>query len=129
MSTFRLILALIVATTVISCARTSSPVYPSPATLDRIERQLSNDPCIGDLSRWARYYRFDSKNGEIDMSKILFDFNEQKSSGEKAGRYLRPPRDEKVFELDDRNNIVAFGTYYLPSGKVHIAFCGPNFPE
>lgn len=102
--------------------------YPLPKNeqIDSVERALSHRQCIGDLKKWARRYSFsiDYKTGHVDGNAIWFSFREAGRYGFHSGRQVGKPRD--FAEVDDRQFMIAFGTYYLAEQRLKLDDCGNN---
>lgn len=45
------------------CSQGGQDAVPSMAHVNAIERKLADDPCIGELTRWERTYRFAKPHG------------------------------------------------------------------
>jgi hypothetical protein len=94
---------------------------PTNAQIDAVENALAHKPCIGNLDHWARRftYALDYEHGRIDDDVISFDFREAGRFGYHKGRKIGRPRD--FAEVDDRQFLLAIGTYRLSAGKPKMA--------
>jgi hypothetical protein len=106
---------------------------PQPRVIDVLEAALSRFPCIGDIRKWERRYRFernrdlyDPRRGEVSLNTIEFHLKRAGRFGVRPGRHISPPASVRVFELDDRPTDVAWGTYDVPTRTLKLTQCGPN---
>ena len=101
-------------------------VLPTAKQINTTEKALSAESCIGNLIRWSRRYSFaiDYPNGRIDGDAIWFSLREAGRYGFHSGRQIGKPRD--FAELDDRQFLIATGTYHLKTHRVKLDACGNN---
>jgi hypothetical protein len=100
---------------------------PDSAMIDKLERKLSPNPCIGSLARWSRSYSFerDPESRRVVRRIVTFLYEEAGKFEFKAGRHIFAPGEVPI-NLDDRQYMIAFGTYDLQSDKIEVGACGPN---
>src|SRR4051812_36881781 len=103
---------------------------PGTLAIDRIERLLAGQPCIGALDRWERHYGYGlggdyrSPDHGVERDRITWAYVQ-------AGVYGFRPRRlvESAHEglgIDERQMRFAFGDYYVSSGRLVIHSCGWN---
>jgi hypothetical protein len=106
----------------------SDRVYPLPtaAVIDRLERRLEQEPCIGSLDRWYRRYTNggDEERGGIDPSKIEFSLHEAGKFEFESGREIVKGLEFPL--LDHRAYKYASGVYDISTDKLTLELCGPN---
>ena len=108
-------------------ARTAG--IPSEADVDRLERRFADHPCIRDAGRWDRTYFFGATDARdaVDKDRIDFRLREAGKFGLTAERRIVPVLSpEAMPEIDDRDYLIAFGTYRIASQTLTIDSCGPN---
>jgi hypothetical protein len=102
---------------------------PSEADVDRIERRFADHPCIRDAGRWDRTYFFGATDARdaVDKDRIDFRLREAGKFGLTAERRIVPVLSpEAMPEIDDRDYLIAFGSYRIASQTLTIDSCGPN---
>jgi hypothetical protein len=112
-----------------ACAREPAgdpAARPGETLVADIERRLAGAPCIGELSRWARHYRYEKRGEEVDKKQVDISLREAGVHGFVAGRFINPPWQRGTFEVDDRPYKLAFATYDVPSRRLEVGFCGSN---
>ena len=93
---------------------------PSEEQVDQLERQLAVVSCIDKIGRWERTYFF----GE---GTINFQLREAGKHGFESGRRIvRVDSPEAMPEIDDRNYLIARGSYRVAPQTLAIETCGPN---
>jgi len=107
------------------CSDPDDAHYAVPGTLvmDRIERRLSQLPCIGPLERWQRNFSFayafnDPSSSHIDRNAILFEFTEASRPPYQPRRVLRGT------DLDEVAPRTAWGEYHVASDSLFLLTCG-----
>ena len=104
---------------------------PSEQLVDQIEGLLAEDPCVGNIKRWARLYEWSQTKDGIDTKVIEIDLRQAGVFGFTPGRLIRS-RDpslgpgEIMVQADDRDYRVAFASYYVDTGKLELRSCGQN---
>ena len=64
------------ALTVVGCSyAVDDPSTPADQDIRRVEEVLAAHPCVGDLSKWERNYRFSRKIGLFSPYSLNPDFN------------------------------------------------------
>ena len=99
----------------------------SAEVIERIERALGTDPCIGSLAKWDRiYYQKGWAEGRmryIDTMSIAFTFHEaNKYEFRSRWRFVEPYQPM----IDDRPYKFATGEYDLMTDRFEIWNCGSN---
>lgn len=101
-----------------------------PALMDKMERAISAQPCIGSMDKWHRRYSYKAwMEGAVyhrDTMTIAFVLAEAGRFEFLRGRQFvvspKPPM------IDDRSYKVAYGQYDLETGRVTLTGCGLNMP-
>ncbi|UKK84386.1 hypothetical protein L7H23_17725 [Sphingopyxis sp. BSN-002] len=116
---------------------------PTEAEMDRVETALRQKPCIGKLADWERRYyyqlQFSSDKSEksvrkglmpkptgYDRSIVEIDLRQANFEEFGSGRGSYADYPPGAADTDDREYNLAFGTYSLETGELHLAHCGPN---
>jgi hypothetical protein len=102
---------------------------PSEADVDRLERRFADHPCLRDAARWDRTYFYGSNEARdaVDKGRIDFRLRETGKFGLTAERRIVPRLSPQAMpEIDDRDYLVAFGSYRITSQTLTIDSCGPN---
>lgn len=105
---------------------------PSAALVHRIETVLAEDPCVGSLDRWARYYRWQQGRDGPNREVVDIDLRQAGIFGYRRGRYILSEPDprlkpgEIIIEGDDRRYLVAFASYDVRLDQLTMESCGPN---
>jgi hypothetical protein len=108
-----------------------SAAPPSKSLINHIEDMLADDPCVGDIRKWARLYEWRQTKDGIDTSVIDIDLRQAGVFGFQSGRVVRA-RDpslrpgEIMIAADDRDYRVAFGSYEVATDALNLDFCGRN---
>ena len=99
---------------------------PDAGLLDRVERALQADPCVGSMDRWFRRYayRLDSLQSAADTSTLWFTLHEAGAFEFRPGRVALSPYE--FAQIDDRAYLIVTGVYKVPTGELVIETCGPN---
>ena len=97
---------------------------PSAKVVEKLERALSRNRCIGDINLWSRRYAFGlDDNHRLSTDRINFSLK-------RAGSAMRPGREIVPFRLfpvlDDSQFNRADGYYVPSSGRAKVTYCGPN---
>jgi hypothetical protein len=111
---------------------------PSRHVVEVLDTVLTRFPCIGDVRRWERRYRFDRivdrkdpRMGAILQGTIEVQLWRAGPAGAfsvRPGRSIAPPEKADVFVIDDRPIYVARAFYDRATRTLRLNFCGPNFP-
>lgn len=105
---------------------------PSAALVGRIEAILAEDPCVGSLDRWARYYRWQRGLDGPNRDIVDVDLRQAGFFGYRRGRYILPEPDprlrpgEIIVTGDDRRYLVGFASYDVRLDRLTMDHCGPN---
>jgi hypothetical protein len=102
---------------------------PSEADVDRLESQFAAVPCLGDAGRWDRTYFFGANDARdaVDKGKIDFRLREAGKYGLAAERRIVSVLSPQAMpEIDDRDYLIASGSYRIASQTLTIDACGPN---
>ena len=105
---------------------------PSAALVGRIEAILAEDPCVGSLDRWARYYKWQRGQDGPNRDIVDVDLRQAGVFGYRRGRYTLPEPDprlrpgEIIVSGDDRRYLVAFASYDVRLDRLTMDHCGPN---
>ncbi len=131
----RMMLALVGPLFISACSGSVIPSEPSAAVLDRLERQLTQQPCVGNLNQWERNYGFFSApvlNGIFGQGvrwyyrgKVFVDLRQAGFEEFRAGRYVHrvPPH----FGIaDDRPYKLVGGEYDVKVDRLRLHWCGAN---
>lgn len=108
-----------------------SAAPPKQQLIDEIELRLSNDACVGDIKRWARFYEWSFTQDGIDTSTVEIHLREAGAFGFGSGRQIRA-RDPSLstgqirITADDRKYLVAFASYHVPTKQLDLRSCGLN---
>jgi hypothetical protein len=102
---------------------------PSEADVDRLERRFADHPCLSDAGQWDRTYFFGSNEARdaVDKDRIDFRLREAGKFGLTADRHIVPVLSPEAMPvIDDRDYLIAFGSYRITSRTLTIDSCGPN---
>ena len=113
---------------------------PSQELVSRIEAHLQRESCVGELGRWARFYRWQPKPSDFDGSlprttagrheEVEVILREAGKFGYRPGSFIEPSPtldpNELYIEGDDRDYLVAFGDYTVATDSLNMWLCGPN---
>ncbi|GAA4031165.1 hypothetical protein GCM10022281_08340 [Sphingomonas rosea] len=116
------LLAILGALASTSCARET----PSRDQVERVERALSQAPCVGDLGRWLRSYRYAAappRNQTVLRNVILFDLI--RGPGVKPGRQVVAAQSYSV----DGEGWKLSGSYRLSSSSLRVEGCTYDLPR
>lgn len=81
--------------------RSANEPEPSVPLVDEVESRVRQLPCVENLSRWDRDYRYDFRGQKIDTTRIMFVLT---ATDGKSRRHINRPHD----------------TYHVPSGKYRL---------
>ena len=110
-------------------ARSLTANPPSEELVNHIEGLLAEDPCVGNIQRWARLYEWGRTKEGIDTRVVEIDLRQAGVFGLTPGRVIRS-RDpalgpgEMMVRGDDRDYRVAFGSYDVETGNLELRSCG-----
>jgi hypothetical protein len=119
---------------VTGCDYQSGPL-PNNADVARVDRALSQVPCIGKPELWQREYQYRTTLRNLPVSLWWLDRNTIDFHLTKAGEFadagVHPKTPDPPFAriVDDTPTDLAWGSYNLRSGRLQMDFCGPNFPS
>jgi len=100
------------------------PRPPAPL-VDRIEALLANEPCIGSMDQWSRYYGFNRlPEKTVDTGIVDFHLEEAGTPGVRSGRHITEPN--SWVNIDDSPIKMVSGDYDVKEDRVRFAFCGDN---
>ncbi|WP_404712412.1 hypothetical protein [Sphingomonas sp. MMS24-J13] len=101
---------------------------PSREIVDRVERLIAGQPCIGRLGQWSRSYAFHLLPNRTAYTQIIdFHFEEAGTPEVQVGRQVTAPA--AWVNLDDRPIRMASGDYDLRDNRIRVEFCGANAGE
>jgi hypothetical protein len=111
------------------CSRTLIPSKPPEALIDRIEKELSQMRCPGDLRTWERSYEYDwssvikpVKLYWYDRNRILISmFGPIFGGGHRHVWRGRPP-----YTTYFDGGVFSAGVFDVRAGKLHLNYCGRN---
>ena len=105
---------------------------PAVAVIDKLERRLEKEPCIGELSNWQRryWYGYDEEGpfpAPVDKGKVEFKLSEAGKFDFVSGRRIVRLDDADAQPMiDDRPYLVVFGRYDTTKEMLTLDGCGPN---
>ncbi len=99
--------------------RSAEEPKPSVRLVDVIESQVRKLPCVGDLSRWDRDYRYDFRGPQIDTTMVLFAFV---PAEDKPGRHISQPHD--TYSIPTGRYRLVAGVYNTSTDTVEVEQCG-----
>lgn len=114
---------------------------PPQTIVSRIELHLEQDPCVGSLDRWARFYRWGTRPSDFTgpslppaadrHEEVEIVLREAGKFGYRPGSFIEPSppslkENEIYMEHDDRDYLIAFGTYTVAKDTLELATCGSN---
>ena len=106
------------------------PSIPSASDVQRLEDQLSRRPCVGDLGKWERNYRFSRKSGLLSPYSLNPDLDVIEFHLRAVGTIaIRPGRNIMAAGGDwpDSGTIRSIdGRFTLTTGKLALSGCGPG---
>lgn len=126
-SRFALLLCLLA---LIGCSRAAEKSVitnkekPSPEIIDKIEARLSNDPCLKDIEKMRREYRFSVRAGELIPDFIDVSVRQWEINGLPVGRFILEPTTEVT--IDDGSWFAAEATYSIGDDKLDVWLCGAD---
>lgn len=115
-----------------------SPVVPKWREVERVERALATNTCIGAVNDWDKRYFYVKARGQVipplspvrDVNVIGFFFNEAGVGDYRAGRRLGDV--ERFIGYDHKQRRAAAGEFDLRTGEAKIwscgLVCGPSVP-
>lgn len=103
---------------------------PNAEQIKRLERKLSNEECIGDLSFWERRYSFwvernhrSPTYGKINQDLIVFTLRKGTVDYPiKPNRIVRTAN-PRIIDLDHRRGQFALGEFNLASDDLNMESC------
>ena len=99
---------------------------PDAAVVDRIERSLAENHCVGALRRWSRKYSYalEHSRGAVDTNTVLFTLREVGPESREGRAVVSPGA--MFSSVDDRRHRFAAGSYDIRSSSLTVDFCGQN---
>jgi hypothetical protein len=99
---------------------------PPVEIVNRIERVLEKEPCVGRLDRWARFYAYNEDTPTKTLYPKIVDFQLEEAGkfGVQPGRRITEPN--SWVTIDDRPLMIVSGDFDLSENRIRIAFCGNN---
>jgi hypothetical protein len=111
------------------CTNIDDDAVPEASDIQRLEEQLAQHPCVGDLDDWQRNYRFSRKTGlfspyslDPDLDVIELHLRRARTVTIAPGLNLLPPEaggnwpDSQAIQTVD-------GRYRLTDGTLKLAPC------
>jgi hypothetical protein len=101
------------------------PVRPE---VKAIEGELNKFPCIDDIQIWKRQYFYAYSKKDKTFDRNIVKFYLESSAGDRVipGVILLPPGG--LPNLDDRDIMIASGTFDKVTGVLKLKQCGRNLP-
>lgn len=113
------------------CSQSGDDAVPSIAHVDAIERRLADNPCIGELARWERTYRFARPDGlsaytaYFDPTVIEFHLRQAGTVTIEPGR--RVIRRDEEGDWPDGSYVRALdGTFDITRSALRLGPCPPR---
>lgn len=98
---------------------------PTSQIIDHLEDLLAQEPCVGSMQKWVRFYGYNRLPGNTVSTRIIdFHLDEAGPDAAKSDRHITAP--DSWVGIDDRPIRMAFGDYDLKDGRIRLAFCGNN---
>lgn len=97
---------------------------PPAALVSIIENELPRDPCLSQVAKMRREYRFSQRRGKVIRNLIDVQVTKAGHDGLPAGIFILPPN--RSYEFDDRNYFLALATYGVKEEDLDIWVCGTN---
>ena len=118
-------------------------VKPSEQEMDRIEAALQKLPCIGKIGDWERRYLYHPEYFAEEVAVAAKEGRQPRPSGHNRsmieihlhqanfeefgeGRQSLSDYPSDLLATDDREYRIAYGSFDLKTGKLHMAACGAN---
>jgi hypothetical protein len=96
---------------------------PSLEAIQKIESDISHDPCVGPVDHWQRLYAYRDKDERI----IGFLYREAGRFGFVPGVTVRNAEDWDA--IDDRPYKRVDGSYDIATSRLSVEYCGLNAPD
>jgi hypothetical protein len=112
----RIIPLILLATCACSSRVPPSERTPSAATVARIERKLSKDPCTGALVGLTRFYAYPWRSGAVDDRTIFVTL---RASGATSDIIILPPHQSK----SQSARALGWGIYDVRNDRLTLAEC------
>lgn len=113
-----------------ACSGGSETEVPSEAFVDLIEQRLAAHPCVGDIGKWERSYRFARPTGlsaytaQADIDVIEFHLRRAGTTTISPGRIVM--RRGELDDWPDGQYIRSIdGRYRLGNSTLHLSRCRP----
>lgn len=98
---------------------------PRLSDVKRMEKTLSQFPCLRPLARWHRGFAYARNASTLRIDKDLIEFNfATPHSRWKAGRYI--VKFGELYTVDDGFFDTAHGVYSIRTHLATLTYCGPN---
>ena len=100
---------------------------PTRAVINQIEGRLRAIKCVGPLSKWERSYWYSrDRAGHVDHNSVEIDLRQAGFEEFKHGRYVLDAAPTRIFDVDDRDYEIAFGSFDVSKERISLQSCGPN---
>lgn len=100
---------------------------PTPAIINQIEDRLKALKCVAPVGKWERSYWYSrDKAGHVDRNSIEIDLRQAGFEEFKHGRYILDAPPIRIFDVDDRDYEIAFGSFNVSKKHIRLQSCGPN---
>lgn len=105
---------------------------PSHVQVQKIERWLERQTCVGELSGWERRYQFHQdlrmrSPSYMKVSHHIIDFALRRGDAAypiQPGLHILAAKVGFNGEIDDRPGYAAYGKFDVASGKMTLGSCG-----
>lgn len=100
---------------------------PARAVIEQIEARLRAIKCVAPLNKWERSYWFSrDRAGHVDHNSVEIDLRQAGFEEFKHGRYVLDAPPTRMFDADDRDYDIAFGSFDVSKERISLHSCGPN---
>jgi len=128
------LLVLVGAVALAGCDYSSGPI-PTNVEAERLDRAISEVPCVGKADLWLRQYQYrttlrflPASLWRLDQKTIDFHLTKVSDPAD-AGVHSEPPQPPFDWLADDTPTDLAWGSYNLASSRLQMDFCGSNVPS
>ncbi len=97
---------------------------PDLALIQKIEKELSGDPCLREIATMRREYRYRARDGE--EIKGLIDVSIQEAGWDDLPGGIFIMGQPEFYSFDSRSYFVAFATYHIENEDLDLWACGDN---
>jgi hypothetical protein len=101
------------------------PGKPPAETVDRIERRLAKNKCVGRLGGWWRHYAYQVLAQKVNKGFVSVHYVEAGHDHLRSGRYVAEPLPP---EIDDSQHRLVYAEYKIATSRFTNFTCGWNFP-